>query len=502
VGGEQDAVSLRPKLGHDGWRPPRVALLCALVALANGFVWSLIVPPFQVPDENAHYAYTQQVAERWTLPRQVLPEGRLSPAEDATLSVLGSWEMMGYTYNPAPFSTIQQRQIESVESEHLAKTGDGDALSATNNPPLYYMLAAVPYKLASNGTVLDRLTLMRLLSVLMGAGTVLIAYLFLMELLPGQPWAWRVGALVVAFQPLFSFISGGVNNDNLLYLAAAGMLWAIARIFRRGLTPRSGLLLGAFVGFGVLTKLTLLGMTPAAGLAVALGVLRSSPEDRPRALRGAAWAVGVAAAPVLVYWLLDRLIWRHGLVPVGVGAVSSAPSAAHHFNTREEISHIWQLFLFPIGMHHQFDYLPLWKTWFQGFFGRFGWLDYAFPEWFFWVALGVVTLVIVAAVGELVRKRVALRRRLGELAVYMLAVLGLFVEIGVESYRNYVQTNGGQFEQARYLLPLLCLYGAIAVLAVRFGGRRLGPVLAAFLIVLAVGHDLYAQVLTIGRYYT
>src|SRR5947209_5690297 len=58
-------------------RVPRPALACALVALASALAWSLLVPPFQVPDENAHYAYTQQVAERGTLPRHAVPEGQL-----------------------------------------------------------------------------------------------------------------------------------------------------------------------------------------------------------------------------------------------------------------------------------------------------------------------------------------------------------------------------------------------------------------------------------------
>ena len=66
-----------------------------------------------------------------------------------------------------------------------------------------------------------------------------------------------------------------------------------------------------------------------------------------------------------------------------------------------------------------------------------------------------------------------MRLRLAELAVYALAVVGLAGEIGVQSYR-YLIANGGVFEQARYLLPLLCLYGAIVALAVRFGGRRWG----------------------------
>ncbi len=66
-----------------------------------------------------------------------------------------------------------------------------------------------------------------------------------------------------------------------------------------------------------------------------------------------------------------------------------------------------------------------------------------------------------------------------------------------------IQSGGSaQFEQARYLLPLIGLYGAIAALAVRFGGRRWGPVIGAVLVLLAIGHDISAQVITIARYYS
>ena len=203
---------------------PRAGWACALVMLANGLAWSLIVPPFEVPDENAHYAYVAQVAERGTLPHHAVREGMLSPAQDAMLGALGFYQIVGETHNPAPMSELQQRNIEAVAREPLSTRGSGDALSATNNPPLYYVLEAVPYKLASGGTVLDRLAAMRVLSALMGAVTVLLVYLFLSELLPARRLAWCAGALIVAFQPLFGFMSGGVNNDNLLYLTAAGVL--------------------------------------------------------------------------------------------------------------------------------------------------------------------------------------------------------------------------------------------------------------------------------------
>lgn len=481
-------------------RVPRAAWLCAVVALANGLAWSLIVPPFEVPDENAHYAYVAQVAERGTLPHPGPAAGPLSPAEDDTLATIRFYEMVGEPHNPAPFSALQQDAIEAVAREPLSTRGDGDALTATNNPPLYYVLEAVPYKLGASGSVLDRLALMRVLSALMGAVTVLLVYLFLMELLPGRRWAWSVGALAAAFQPLFGFMSGGVNSDSLIYLTAAGMLWGVARMFRRGLTSASGALIGAFLGAGLVTKFTLLGFLPAAALALALGLWRAWPRHRARAARGAAWAVGLIAAPVLIYLVLNRWVWKRGSVPA-IGSVSSVSPTGQHFSFGGELSHIWQLFLPPLpGMHRQFTYLPFAHTWLKGFVGRFGWLDYTFPGWGYNAAGGVMLLVCALAIVELVRRRGVLAGRLGELSVYVLALVGLCVEIGVESYREAILT-GSVFEQARYLLPLLGLYAAIITLAARAGGRRFGPAIGVAIVMVAIGHDLFAQAITIARYY-
>jgi 4-amino-4-deoxy-L-arabinose transferase-like glycosyltransferase len=498
--GERSALGLAAKSASRAVAAiPRAGLACALVALLNGLAWSLIIPPFEVPDENAHYAYVQQVAERGTLPRQIAPEGQLSPAEDATLAALDFYQMIGEIRNPVPFTEIQQREIERAMRKHPGTVGDGDALTATNNPPLYYTLEAVPYKIAAGGTVLDRLTLMRALSALMGAVTILLVFMFLHELLPRRPWAWSAGALVAAFQPLFGFMSGGVNNDDLLYLTAAGCLWAIARAFRRGLSPVTGAMLGGFLGAGLVSKLTLLGFVPAVVLAVVVLLWQKWSSDRRTAAKGAAWALGLAAAPIAIYGALSHFVWKRSTVSGGVGGVPAA--MGRHFNFKQELSHIWQLFLPRLWLHPQFSYFPYWKTWFKGLVGRLGWLDYELPSWVFPVAAVLAGVVIVLAISELVRRRGSLRARMWELLVYLAAVAGLCMVIGVQSYRDYIQ-SGQVFEQPRYLLPLLGLYAGVVALAVRFGGRRWGPMLAAGIVVIAIGHDLYAQMITVARYYT
>ena len=98
---------------------------------------------------------------------------------------------------------------------NLNPSGEGGASAVTNQPPLYYALEAIPYKLASGATLLDRLALMRLLSALMAGATALLTFLFVRECLPSRPWAWTVGGLGAALVPLLGFVSGGVNPDAL-----------------------------------------------------------------------------------------------------------------------------------------------------------------------------------------------------------------------------------------------------------------------------------------------
>ena len=81
---------------------------------------------------------------------------------------------------------------------------------------------------------------MRLASALFAAVAAFFAALFARELVPSAPWAWAAGGMVAAFQPMLGFMSGGVNNDSLLFAASAVLLYAVARALRRGLDVAAG----------------------------------------------------------------------------------------------------------------------------------------------------------------------------------------------------------------------------------------------------------------------
>jgi len=70
--------------------------------------------------------------------------------------------------------------------------------------------------------------------------------------------------------PTFVFISGSVNNDNLVTLLASLVLVLLVDLVQRGASPTRLLSVGVLIGLACLTKLSALALIPLAGLALAL----------------------------------------------------------------------------------------------------------------------------------------------------------------------------------------------------------------------------------------
>ena len=476
-------------------RVPVAMWVCMAVAVVNGVVWALITPSFQTPDEPVQAGYVQYLAETGKLPTPKTIYFNGSPEENVAVGGVP----FSLTGHPS-WSVAHNTELERRLSSGLPRVSDVEAAYVASAPPLYFALETVPYELASSGNFLDRLYAMRFLSALLAGLTVGFVFLFLRELLPRTPLAWTAGALVVAFQPVFGFISGGVNYDNLLWTASAATMWLVARGFRRGLTPRLGVAIGAAVAVGALTKGSIFGLVPGVAVAIVAMVLRS-PERR-RALLGAATAAAAAAIPFGA-WLAasQALFGRTAKTATGTGLIGV------HTTFGGQLDYIWQFFLprLPFMQHQWFwstryPHYPLWETYFKGFVGRFGWFAFGFPDAVNWVALAIFVAILALAVTALVRGRGAVMRRKAELVSYVLMAVGLTLLVAAAGYRYRIQTDLN-FEQTRYLFPLLPLYAAVVVLAARGAGRRGAPALAVALVVLAFAHDVFSQLLAIGHYY-
>jgi Predicted membrane protein (DUF2142) len=485
-------------------RRARAAWACALIACLSAACWSLLTPPFQTPDEPSHFAYVQQLAEAGRLPTSNGSE--FSPEENAALQDLHHDEVRWHPEAHTIASPEEQMRLQQELSQPLPRQGEGAAGVAASQPPLYYTLETLPYLLGSDGTLLDRLELMRLLSALLGGLTALFAYLFVRETLPGAPWAWTVGGLGVALAPLLGFMSGSVNPDALLYAVCAALFYCLARAFRRGLTRRLALATGALIAVGFLTKLNFLGLAPGAILGLILLTWREvggapvAPPSKAGASRTLTLmlALALAVSPACVYLLVNLLSNRAGLglASEGIRLTGAQGSVLH------EISYIWQFYLPRLpGMANDFPGISTTRqVWFDRSVGLYGWLDSAFPVWVYNAALIPAGLIALLCVRALLAARVSLRGRLAELAVYAVMGVGVLLLVGADSYLEFPDRAGG-YAEPRYLLPLLPLLGAVLALAARGAGRRWGPVVGTSIVLLVLAQELFSQLLVVARFY-
>ena len=475
---------------------PRAAWLCALVAFLNAACWSLLTPPFEVTDEPDHFAYVKQLAETSSLPTS--SSEQLSSEEMYVLEGLHNFQIRQQPQTRTIAMAREQNELERVLAyvAKLPKTGSPAAGLATLQPPLYYALEAVPYALASSGSALDRLMPMRLFSALFAGFTALFVFLFLRESLPGEPWAWTVGGLAVAFAPLLAFMSGAVNPDSLLFAVSAALFWALARAFRRGLGLADACTIGGLVAVGFLTKVNFIGLAPGALFGLLVLSVRAARVSGRSAYRLLALGAAIAFSPVVVYAAANALSGHHVL-----GIISLAVHDSHA-SILSQLDYTWQLYLPRIP--GTTDYFPgLFTTrqlWFDGYVGLYGWLDTPFPGWVDTLALIPAAAIALLCGRSLLVGRAALRSRAGELLVYAVMAVGLLVLIGADSFTAFPATDA-EFAQARYLLPLLALFAAVIALAARGAGRRWGPAVGALIVVLFLAHDVFSQLQLIARYY-
>jgi hypothetical protein len=482
-------------LGEILRRVPTAAWLCAAVACLNAVSWSIVTPPFQVPDEPDHVAYVKELLQTGSLPTEA---GSISGEESVAMEDLRANAVAGNPeFQPITARAEQEKlQRDLQRSARSREPSNRFAGQAASEPPLYYALQAIPYTLGGGLTLLGRVELMRLLSAVMGGLTALFAFLFVREALPRARWAWTVGGLGVALVPLLGFMSGAVNPDAMLYAVTAALFYCLARAFRRGLTRRSAIALGAVTAVGLMTKLNYVGIAPGALLGLGVLSVRAARTLGRAAYRSLAMAVAVAISPVAVYAIIHLISGTPGF------ALVSNAKAETHGSLFHELSYIWQLYLPKLpGMHNDFaGVLTTRDLWFRGYVGLYGWLDTAFPHWVYQLALVAAVAIAGLCARSLLARAGALRTRTAELCVYGAICLGLMGLVGADSYIPFPQYDA-EYGQARYLLPLLPLLAAVLALAARGAGRRWGPTVGVAIVMLFAAHDIFSQLQVIARYY-
>jgi hypothetical protein len=489
------AAAGRMKIGDRrlaGW-------LFAIAAL-NFVCWALITPTFQAPDEVDHFAYTQSLVERGQAPSRnpASPLRRWSSAETLALDDMGFFTDHQVGDTRAPWTARQQARYRAQAAflHPSASDGGGNETAATHGP-IYYALLAPAYVLASSSPI-SQLTLMRIVSALIGALTALFTFLLARELAPGRAWLAALAALLVAYQPMFGFISGSVNNDVGVNAGAAALELLLIRVLRRGVTLPSGLLTGGLLALLPIVKGTAYELYPVAAVALLLALSRH--HRRTEAPGWAGVALGGIGVRELSVHLAGVLQTSQGNTP-GTGAGVSVTSTALAHPT-SYLGYLWQVFLPRLSFmapHFQSADLPAFVIFVERGWGAFGWYDVFFPEWVYLVILVTLLLFGVMAVVSARREWPFVRRHLAEAAIIVLIPVAVVAGFEAAFYTPGKRAVIAEF--GRYTFPAVGPLAVLAVASLHALGRRWLIQAGTGLLVAMLGLSYASQLLTMTAFY-
>ncbi|MBN1887263.1 MAG: phospholipid carrier-dependent glycosyltransferase [Thermoflexales bacterium] len=221
---------------------PFLAVLIAFVILAVSF--SLVNPLHEATDEIRHYRYVRYLLDYHRLPVQEPDQPRSQshhpPLYYALAALASSWvqpDQPLYANPPAnPHWGYRYWEV-GVDNKNQYVHGAGEAF---------------PYR----GDVLIA-HIARLVNVLLGACVVILSYYLGRLVFADRPAVALGGLAFVAFNPMFLYMSGAINNDVAAAAGGAAVVAACARLMTTGLTRRRAAALGLVYGLALMAKFNL-----------------------------------------------------------------------------------------------------------------------------------------------------------------------------------------------------------------------------------------------------
>ena len=350
---------------------PTVIIILFLIL---GFTYAIMTPIFEASDELWHYPFVRHLADGNPLPVQ--DPGNVGPWKQEA-----SQQPLYYSLAAALTYWIDSSDMETVRwlNPHVDNgvlTPDGNTNLVIHQPER----ETFPW----HGTVLA-VRLVRFFSVLMGAGTVYFTWRTARIVFPGRPeLAWGAAA-VNAFTPMFLFISGAVNNDNLAMLLSSAALFLMLHTHTQKSRLQDSLVLGILLGLAALTKTSALGLVPLALLSTLLSIWhRKGPSWQARTVSLVRHSLAIILPIALIagWWYYrnyrlygDWLGWNAFIQVLG--------QRAHPASLRQLWGERWGFSL--------------------SYWGLFGGVNIPMPEWIYHALNTTAALALVGLMVYLVR---------------------------------------------------------------------------------------------------
>ncbi|MEE8391831.1 MAG: glycosyltransferase family 39 protein, partial [Anaerolineae bacterium] len=313
-----------------------LTLVAAYVSL--GVTYALVTPSFEASDEWSHLTLVRYFATHRALPPRVLPLRRARTGADV------AWHLEYHDppiyYAPPLYYWLASRLVFWADMGDLpylmvpSPSWEAGWPPEPNADPWNKNIYAhrAEETLAQSGTV-QAAYLLRMVSLGLGAVTVLCAYALANLLWPNRPVLALGAATIVAFNPKFISVSAGVTNDSLLNALFSLTFVCLLRCMRDAASWSRWAILGGLAGLGMLTKQSALLLLPLGLLAVVWQRESVFPLRRKVLIDG---GVFLAAALGVGSWWYGRNAILYG-DPLGLETHFASQVPLTHFGLTEAL---------------------------------------------------------------------------------------------------------------------------------------------------------------------
>lgn len=324
-------------------------------------IYGLTTPVFEASDESRHFAVIDYIRRTGTLPVQ-------RPGEESPWLQEGSQPPLYYFLAIAATFWIDTSDLPQVLRYNPHAFIGQPSAQDNRNLVLHSERESFPWR----GTALA-VHVIRLMGAVMGLGALLCVTAIAREAAPGREDIALGATALVAFNPMYLFVTGSVNNDNLTILFGVLALLLSLRMWREGVSLRRAVWLGAVIGASLLAKVGGLALIPLALAALAAAAWRDR-KWRAAILAGAAI---LALAGVIAGWWYVRNKQLYG---EWLGLWTMSLQATQRPGA-------------PVSL---IELLPEWQGFRYSYWGVFGAFNVVLPDWLY---RAYDLLLVMAAIG-------------------------------------------------------------------------------------------------------
>jgi hypothetical protein len=414
-----------------------VKFALAVVGVITG--WMMAVPIFEFPDEQAHFGSISYLVSHNSMP--VYNKLDLTIEMTETQKHLGVFRndvgQNRYTYHPEyhPEYTstnigLYEDEIKSLNNQENRDTYVGS--EAAKYPPIYYLLGSFYTRLVNQSDIITRVFTSRIINLDIALLMALVIW-HIGILIFNQKIYAKLLVFIVMLQPMMSFVTAGINSDNLHNLLFFVTIYLGLRLIKYELKIRDLLLLVLTIGLDIYTKPQGFIGIVVAGTAILIAVIRHRQ-----------WK--------MLTWI--------GLI--GLGAILFGASQ-------------WEIYrgLFSVGNEHGVTFIEYFRftanklmaqnvVW---YWGVFKWLGVVLPPHYWRVANRIVLVSVIGLIiywFKVIKKKKIVADPFMTLYMILSAVVYALVIFWYD-WQHMKQNGYSLGIQARYFFPTIVAHMSILI---------------------------------------